>query len=258
MSALNDGDGARRGLISFDIDGTLEFGDPPGLVTVDIVRRARELGFIVGSCSDRTLGAQARLWQVAGLAVDFMVLKQNLDTVRRDFTLASYLHVGDTPLDSRMAAAAGFEFVHSLGLDADGGWLADYAARGVAAGRLHVLLAEDIAAYRERISAMLGGLALELVGAADGQEAIEYIEDLSRPLHLLITDLDMPRRTGWHVIEALVAQRGADVPVIMQTGEAAYPWVQERAAALGIVLIDKAHVDISLVASVRSALGLTD
>jgi CheY-like chemotaxis protein len=253
---VNGGESLRRGLISFDIDGTLEFGDPPGLVTVEIVRRARELGFVIGSCSDRTLGTQARLWQEAGLEVDFMVLKQNLDTVRAQFALASYLHVGDTPLDLRMATAAGFDFVHSLGVDGEGGWLAEHVSR-LGLGRLHVLLAEDIAGYRERISALIEGPALALTGVADGQEAIEYIEDLDRPLDLLITDLEMPRRNGWQVIEALMTYRPG-VPVIMQTGEAHYSWVQERAAVLGIVLIAKAHVDVSLLASVRSALGLAD
>ena len=42
-------------LISFDIDGTLEVGDPPGIITLDMVRKAKELGFLVGSCSDRTI-----------------------------------------------------------------------------------------------------------------------------------------------------------------------------------------------------------
>ena len=31
-------------LVSFDIDGTLEVGDPPGQVAINVVRRARELG----------------------------------------------------------------------------------------------------------------------------------------------------------------------------------------------------------------------
>ena len=53
-------------LISFDIDGTLEIGDPPGLIPLDAVRRAIALGFVVGSCSDRPLqnpaGALEAAW----------------------------------------------------------------------------------------------------------------------------------------------------------------------------------------------------
>ena len=124
--------------------------------------------------------------------------------------------------------------------------------------RPHVLLAEDIAPYLVRMRSLFDGLDLELIDALDGQIAIEYIEDRDQPLDLLVTDLDMPRKTGWDVINALRAMRGSDVPVIMQTGEAAYEWVKEQAEALGIVLIDKVHVDIHLVAEVRAALQLAD
>jgi CheY-like chemotaxis protein len=122
----------------------------------------------------------------------------------------------------------------------------------------HILLAEDIPAYLDRIVRLFEHLELSFISALDGQLAIDYIADLGRPLDLLITDLDMPRRNGWHVIEALRSHRGDAVPIIMQTGEAAYPWVQEQAANLGIVLIDKIHVDIRLVPAVEEALRLGD
>ncbi len=126
-----------------------------------------------------------------------------------------------------------------------------------AAGRPpHILLAEDIPAYLDRIVGLFDHLDLVMNRAIDGQEAIEYIEDLQRPLDLLITDLDMPRRNGWHVIESLRRHRGEAVPVIIQSGDAKYPEVQAQAAALGILLIDKIHVDIRLVAAVEQALTL--
>ena len=45
-------------LLSFDIDGTLEIGDPPGIIPVALVRRAKALGYLVGSCSDRPVSFQ--------------------------------------------------------------------------------------------------------------------------------------------------------------------------------------------------------
>jgi hypothetical protein len=42
-------------LISFDIDGTLEVGDPLGLVTMDMVRAIKALSYLIGSGSDRPL-----------------------------------------------------------------------------------------------------------------------------------------------------------------------------------------------------------
>ena len=108
----------------------------------------------------------------------------------------------------------------------------------------------------KRLLALLEPVGLNLTPATNGEEAIDYLQDLGNPLHLLVTDLDMPKRTGWHVIEALRKHRGADLPVIMQTGEAGYPWVKVQARELGIVLIDKTDVNEALVPAVRTALGL--
>lgn len=105
-------------LISFDIDGTLEVGDPPGTVPVASVLRAHELGFIVGSCSDRPLSVQRMLWERHSLPMQFTVLKQHLRSVREQFDeVEHYLHIGDTDVDRLMAEAAGFDFVHSVDED---------------------------------------------------------------------------------------------------------------------------------------------
>jgi len=112
-------------LISFDIDGTMVFGDPPGHIPVATVRRAKELGFVVGSCSDRTIGEQTRLWGEADMEVDFMVLKHRLDGLKERFQVARYLHVGDTDTDLWVASRAGFEFlwIHQVPKDGSHDWL---------------------------------------------------------------------------------------------------------------------------------------
>ena len=68
-------------LISFDIDGTLEAGDPPGFLSMEVVRTAQKLGYLVGSCSDRPISTQERIWDEHEISVDFTVLKQNLGDV---------------------------------------------------------------------------------------------------------------------------------------------------------------------------------
>ena len=65
-------------LISFDIDGTLETGDPPGCITMGRVRQAQELGYIIGSCSDRTVSTQQRMWLEHGISVAFTRLRKRL------------------------------------------------------------------------------------------------------------------------------------------------------------------------------------
>ena len=99
------------GLISFDIDGTLEVGEPRGSITIDFVRAAQRKGCIIGSCSDRPLSFQQRLWQQHGIAVDFTSLKQNLVDVRSRFNAESYTHVGDTDVDEFFARKADFRFI---------------------------------------------------------------------------------------------------------------------------------------------------
>jgi len=97
-------------LISFDIDGTLEVGDPPGCVTMQMVRVARDLGYIIGSCSDRMVSNQQRIWRDHDITVQFTVLKHQLDMVKTDFAAELYYHIGDTNIDRQYAERAGFEF----------------------------------------------------------------------------------------------------------------------------------------------------
>lgn len=99
-------------LLSFDIDGTLEIGDPPGPIPLAAVHRALELGFVVGSCSDRPLKQQEALWQRHEVPVHFSVLKQHLGTVRSQFPAENFMHIGDSLVDQQMAEGAAFDFVH--------------------------------------------------------------------------------------------------------------------------------------------------
>ena len=102
-------------LISFDIDGTLEVGDPPGLITMDMVRRAQQLGCLIGSCSDRPLSAQRQIWEMHQISVDFTVLKHHLAEVKARFQADIYYHFGDTDMDHFYARQAGFHFIKADG-----------------------------------------------------------------------------------------------------------------------------------------------
>jgi len=98
-------------LISFDIDGTLEVGDPPGVLTMELVRKTQESGILVGSCSDRPISGQRAIWEKYGIAYDFAVSKHQLPDVKAKFEADVYYHIGDREdLDRQYALAAGFEF----------------------------------------------------------------------------------------------------------------------------------------------------
>ena len=98
-------------LVSFDIDGTLEAGDPPGPVTMNMVRKARDHGCIIGSSSDRPLPVQQTIWDRHGIEVSFVSHKQELPDVMARFPADEYYHIGDTELDQQYALEAGFNFL---------------------------------------------------------------------------------------------------------------------------------------------------
>jgi phosphoglycolate phosphatase-like HAD superfamily hydrolase len=114
---------SRVTLVSFDIDGTLEIGEPPGIVSIELVRTAKRLGYLVGSCSDRPIRYQEDLWVRLGIAADFTALKHRLAEVRARFPAAVCYHIGDTDTDARYALEAGFRF-----LPADAGAHGEWAA----------------------------------------------------------------------------------------------------------------------------------
>ena len=100
-------------LISFDIDGTLEAGDPPGLITMDMVRAIKALGYVIGSGSDRPLSHQRQIWESHHIVVAFTALKHQLAALKAQFQAEAYYHIGDTDMDCFLADRAGFRFVRA-------------------------------------------------------------------------------------------------------------------------------------------------
>ena len=99
-------------LISFDIDGTLEVGDPPGVLTMAMVKRVQKQGCWIGSCSDRPISAQRAIWAQHNISIDFAVGKLMLPDVKAKFVADVYYHIGDREdLDRKFALAADFEFL---------------------------------------------------------------------------------------------------------------------------------------------------
>jgi len=110
------GDGSLT-VISFDIDGTMEFGDPPGPIAVALVRALADLGHVVGSGSDRTRSDQANLWEAHGMDVAFVGGKHHLPEVKERHPASRYVHIGDTDVDAHFAKVAGFDFYWSHQFD---------------------------------------------------------------------------------------------------------------------------------------------
>ena len=94
-------------LVSFDIDGTMEFGEPPGPVPASVVRDLVARGYVIGSASDWPRSSQQPLWSRHGVEPQFVGGKHQLHLVREQFEADRYLHVGDTEIDERYALLAG-------------------------------------------------------------------------------------------------------------------------------------------------------
>jgi PAS domain S-box-containing protein len=101
---------------------------------------------------------------------------------------------------------------------------ADPADGGVGAGastlRGRVLVVEDQAMVGDFMSELLGNWGLEVVLHRDPLQALEWLQDRSQVLDLVITDQTMPRMTGVELASRIATQR-EDLPVLLYTGDAA-------------------------------------
>jgi two-component system cell cycle sensor histidine kinase/response regulator CckA len=80
-----------------------------------------------------------------------------------------------------------------------------------------ILIAEDDAIIRNLVNLMLGKAGYAVLVAADGLEALEICEKFSDPIHLLLTNINMPGMDGHALRDAVRAQR-SDIRVIVMSG----------------------------------------
>ena len=80
--------------------------------------------------------------------------------------------------------------------------------------RKTILIAEDDSVIRELLTVMLKTAGYDLLTATDGVEAVEAFKNHGKEVHLVITDIGMPRMNG---IEAIMVIRGISpsVPIII-------------------------------------------
>jgi len=83
-----------------------------------------------------------------------------------------------------------------------------------------ILLVEDDLDTREALDRLLSAAGYEVIPAASGRQAIEYLlADPSRPPDLVVLDLMLPLISGWRVLDFIRADaRLATIPVVVTTG----------------------------------------
>lgn len=105
------------------------------------------------------------------------------------------------------------------------------------AGRLRVLVADDEPPIRLLCQVNLAIAGMDVLQAADGEEALELARSAEPDLVLL--DLMMPRLDGWTVAEELNSdERTKEIPIVFLTARATANDRRraERLGALGYVL----------------------
>ncbi len=85
---------------------------------------------------------------------------------------------------------------------------------------VRILVAEDHAANRRLIGALLQPLGYDIVMACDGREAVEKFE--AEPFDVILMDMQMPEMDGVQATRAIRSkgQRGAAIPIVALTANA--------------------------------------
>ena len=116
-----------------------------------------------------------------------------------------------------------------------------------------VLLVEDERMIRELVRKILTGYGYTVIDAADGVEAIEVAETYPAPIHLLLSDLVMPRLGGPELAQRIVARR-RDVRVLYMSGFAGGLGTGFGKLSPGVALLHKPFTPAALVRKVRECL----
>jgi DNA-binding response OmpR family regulator len=80
---------------------------------------------------------------------------------------------------------------------------------------LTILLVEDETLLREGVQEILEAHGYRVIGAGDGAEALEWLENA--PVDLIITDLVMPKMNGVDFVDR-VRIKFPDMPIIVASG----------------------------------------
>jgi two-component system, cell cycle sensor histidine kinase and response regulator CckA len=115
-----------------------------------------------------------------------------------------------------------------------------------------ILLVEDSAALRELTRVILQRDGYNILEAEDGVAALEVSKDFPGTIHLLLTDVVMPRMRGPVLAERLVKQRPGLAVVFLSgyTEEA----ISQSDGISGFILVEKPYTATLLLNAIRRAL----
>jgi two-component system cell cycle sensor histidine kinase/response regulator CckA len=122
-----------------------------------------------------------------------------------------------------------------------------------ARGRETLLIVEDESLILRMARRVLGGLGYTVLTASDGQEALELLARHPGDIHLLITDVVMPRMSGRELAARVTALR-PEIRVLYSSGYAADEMGEDGVMSEGINYLAKPYVPSRLADAVRDVL----
>ncbi len=118
-----------------------------------------------------------------------------------------------------------------------------------------VLLVEDEESLRGMIHDLLVQSGYTVLQANNGADGLEIAKQHQGPLHLLLTDVMMPRMTGPKLAEALTILR-PETKVLFMSGYADFDGSQSKLFESGNPILEKPFTRGSLIRKVRDVLDL--
>jgi DNA-binding NtrC family response regulator len=117
-----------------------------------------------------------------------------------------------------------------------------------------ILLVEDDLRVRESTHIILHRNGYHVLDAQDGGEAVAMSESFGAPIHLLLTDVVMPRSSGCDLAERLAPSRPG-MKVLYVSGHAAGSIGHHGVFSPGVAFLQKPITPDGLLRKVRSVLA---
>jgi two-component system cell cycle sensor histidine kinase/response regulator CckA len=116
-----------------------------------------------------------------------------------------------------------------------------------------ILLTEDEEGVRATVRVALESSGYTVLPARNGEEAVQLCQQHSGPIHLLITDVVMPKMSGRQLAELVVAQRPT-IKVLYLSGYTDDAVVRHGVLEAGIAFLQKPFTPMVLARKVRAVL----